>query len=300
MRNFIFIIFIFLFLIDRSSADIRCEKQTPNTLIVINEKISKSDIAPLRECFDLTREEPLKKVSLFSHGGDVYAAMAMGRIIRKNQAHTSVHRKCLSSCVLVLAAGVQRTSFGRIGIHRLFSSRTGHINYKDAQLKFNQIQVDVEQYLSDMNLPTDLFHAMNQVPSEDMRYLSKKEAKSFGLLGNDPVFAEIEDSKEAWIRGISRLEYLARKAESKDFCNFGGAKYDETIEEASARIKKQSDCELAITWGLPVSGYELRHIDAYINCLQKNNSKGPFNDLKSDDRVRVNECITEFMRTGSL
>lgn len=53
-------------------------------------------------------------------GGDVVAAMTIGRLLRKERAYVQIDPDavCLSACVLVLAGAVEREVQGKIGIHR--------------------------------------------------------------------------------------------------------------------------------------------------------------------------------------
>lgn len=61
-------------------------------------------------------------VLLDSPGGNVSAALEMGRLLRRISAHTVVDggASCSSSCIFLLAGGVERNVFlnGRIGLHR--------------------------------------------------------------------------------------------------------------------------------------------------------------------------------------
>ena len=59
-------------------------------------------------------------VRLDSVGGDVFAAMHIGRLIRKHDGVTiiSVPSKCYSGCALLFIAGVMRHNLGELGLHR--------------------------------------------------------------------------------------------------------------------------------------------------------------------------------------
>ena len=59
-------------------------------------------------------------VELDSPGGDVEAAMEIGRIFRKERVWVLLPTSavCFSACVLVLAGSVNRLIFGKVGIHR--------------------------------------------------------------------------------------------------------------------------------------------------------------------------------------
>ena len=59
-------------------------------------------------------------VILDSEGGDVVSALTIGRLIRARNFETDVTNNalCASACIFILAAGVDRSAYGRIGIHR--------------------------------------------------------------------------------------------------------------------------------------------------------------------------------------
>ncbi len=64
-------------------------------------------------------------IALDSPGGDIYAAMEIGKTIRETSNHAVYIREngvCYSSCVLIFAGGAQRFVYhGSLGIHRPYS-----------------------------------------------------------------------------------------------------------------------------------------------------------------------------------
>jgi hypothetical protein len=130
-------------------------------------------------------------VYLDSLGGDVAAAIEIGRLIRdqKMPAVIDSSAKCVSACVLVLAGATQRKIRGAVGIHRPYFAKIGNANSPD---------VVVQSY----------------------RELLKQAREAFGL-GEGPPEDDIEtvaSLKEAAIikiaaaYGLSRLEYDRRSA----------------------------------------------------------------------------------------
>jgi hypothetical protein len=69
-----------------------------------------------------------------------------------------------------------------------------------------------------MNLPSELFDAMMRVPPEKIRILTHAELNYFGLDANDPVFDEMTDSYNARQFGLTKQEYLKRKAQVDATC----------------------------------------------------------------------------------
>jgi hypothetical protein len=138
-------------------------------------------------------------VYLDSLGGDVAAAIEIGRLIRdqKMPAVIDSSAKCVSACVLVLAGATQRKIRGAVGIHRPYFAKIGNANSPD---------VVVQSY----------------------RELLKQAREAFGL-GEGPPEDDIEtvaSLKEAAIikiaaaYGLSRLEYNRRSALIDRTCKF--------------------------------------------------------------------------------
>lgn len=69
-----------------------------------------------------------KTIELNSMGGDVFAARRIARIIRRHKIDTAVHKNafCYSMCVLIFAAGHNRTAHetAMFGLHRIYDRRT--------------------------------------------------------------------------------------------------------------------------------------------------------------------------------
>lgn len=153
-------------------------------------------------------------LALDSEGGDMYAAMAIGRMFRAARVSSSVppNAKCLSACVLLLAGSVDRFVQGNVGIHRPYSSSTDAISYDELQRRTTKLGDDVAAYLKEMNISSGLYDAMKAIPSEKIRVLSYEELKGFGLSDKDPVFEELIDNQTAEMAGLNKSEYLARKA----------------------------------------------------------------------------------------
>lgn len=154
-------------------------------------------------------------VSLDSKGGDVAAAMEIGRMFRKARVDTiiGVNGKCLSACVFLLAGSVKRTYLGGpVGIHRPYSADTEAITFEAMQERTTRSGNLASSYLKEMNIPNTLYDAMTQVPPEQIKILNKAELNRYGLDANDPVFAELERNAEARAAGVSKSDYLARKA----------------------------------------------------------------------------------------
>ena len=233
-----------------SQAKVNCLPDDLFFTLEIYEEITASDVQAVDRCIEELKDQGGHISSVInSPGGDVYSALAIGRLLRKNRLRLSVKApdQCLSSCVLVLAGAVDRSPYGSIGIHRPYSLMTGIIKFEAAQKRYQATRSDVENYLREMNIPTSLFVAMERIPPENMKYLSKEELNEFGLNKRDPVEQEVRDAYEADLRGISKSEFLGRVAEAEQFCNYGPDNVSfEELKKDAARVDA---CQAAVSWG---------------------------------------------------
>lgn len=94
--------------------------------IAISGEITMSGIEDVNFLIDWMRSlEPAHHtvpVFLDSPGGDLIAAMEIGKTLRRSHAWTIVsnYKECSSACVFILASGVQRNAFegAKLGLHR--------------------------------------------------------------------------------------------------------------------------------------------------------------------------------------
>jgi hypothetical protein len=136
-----------------------------------------------------------------SPGGSLDAAMEIGRIIRKNQYYTEVAKsssvsgmqhtaKCASACVFAFAGGGLRWAFdNQLGIHRPYFDTVKPINVKKAIENLENVSRD---YFKEMGISQRLVDDMMVVPSNEMTWLTNKEAKRYGLVGEDLINEEEE------------------------------------------------------------------------------------------------------------
>jgi ATP-dependent protease ClpP protease subunit len=198
-------------------------------------EISDEDLVELKLLVDRTqREAEVKKweldppfVYLDTQGGSVLAAMAIGRLLRKEQAFVQVEPRavCYSACVLVLVGAVSRDMQGKIGIHRpYYEVPKGDISPEKLRGQFQKMLEDLRAYFREMNVNEQLADTMLRIGPEHMRVLNYAELNRYGLTNEDPVAREIKELKTAQKYGLSRQEYMRRKA-------IGGSRcaHDKTI-----------------------------------------------------------------------
>lgn len=194
----------------------------------ITDEITSRDVTQVREIVQNMPKGTHLYFKLDSPGGNINAAMEIGRLLRKARATCMVLRgsKCYSSCVLVLAGAVDRKIEigGEVGIHRPYSTYVGARDYQTTEKEYRKTEAAVRSYLKEMNLPERLFEAMVRVPSEKIRVLTRSEAEDLGFTGTDPVEQEVQDATDAAKYGISRREYTRRKGQLDNACPWQGSK----------------------------------------------------------------------------
>lgn len=193
--------------------------------VELNGEIQPSDFETLKRLIEprLSTSNSFRWVFLNSPGGDVATAMKIGRYIRWLEFDTTVkaNSRCLSSCVFILAAGLNKNVVGTniVGIHRPFGTSVGSVSREDATRRYREMSAQIYTYFNEMNIPQSLPEEMLRIPPEEMKMLTFDQTVRLGLNGKDPVAQEIDDSAGAKKYGISRQEYLARRNRALNACN---------------------------------------------------------------------------------
>jgi hypothetical protein len=134
---------------------------------------------------------------LNSPGGDIAAAMAIGRMVRRSQVVTAVHEGsvCASACVVILAGGVWRYAREntRLGLHRPYFADpqvATSKGYESFQLAYDSVLEAHRAYFTEMRIGKGLLERMLQIPSNQVQWISVREASNLNLLGEDATYAE--------------------------------------------------------------------------------------------------------------
>lgn len=192
-----------------------------------------------------TSREVHRSVYIDSLGGDVRAAMEIGRIVRRREMGVNVipETSCASACVLVFAAGVDRDIYespgkavtfamlypaktrpslpsGAIGIHRVYIGETPQqpVTLAEVKQRTDQTVAALRSYLQEMNVSVRVADDMMAVPPQNIRWLTASEQEDYGLIAIDPVWQETQDLNEARKLGISPVEYMKRKENASRIC----------------------------------------------------------------------------------
>src|SRR4029077_11612052 len=150
-------------------------------------------------------------VGCASDGGDIDAAMDVGRLLRRLGVFAVIDKKdqCMSACVFAFTGGERRSVARRLGIHRPFFPHTQAL--PDRQVRFRHMQKILKDYVEEMDFPSSLYEAVMLVPPESVRILAAAELKNLFLDGISPSSEDLADAATARHLNLSMAEYLKRK-----------------------------------------------------------------------------------------
>jgi len=198
-------------------------------LIKIAGEITAADLDEVKQIIDQTHRRAESKnwkiypphINIDSLGGSVPAAMAIGRLLRKENASARIDPDavCLSACVLVLAGAVGREMEGKIGIHRPYLEvPKDAVSSDQVRTLLQQTLQDIRAYFREMNVSEQLADAMLRINPENMLVLSPAALNNYGLTSEDPIARETNELKIAQQHGLDRQEYMRRKILSESRC----------------------------------------------------------------------------------
>lgn len=137
-------------------------------------------------------------VNLDSAGGQLVAAVAIGRLLRqmKGVARLAAGSSCLSACVYVLAGAPYRLvqPGATVAVHRPYDPDDARLPLEQRQEKQARLDAFVRAYLKEVNVPPALYDAMLQAPAG--RTLQSSQLGWYGLDAHDRNF-------EGAVRGTS-------------------------------------------------------------------------------------------------
>ena len=171
--------------------------------------------------------------------------MKIGRVIWKYDAQTWVrsNKNCYSSCALIYIAGVSRINGGKLGLHRPYLASAPQ-DRASIEQHIPKMLADVKSYVSEMGITDSFYQQMvNTEPSRVITYDISNVKKLVPV--KDPVWEEIEISKDARQYGVTTDQMRYRENEAKKKCD-------------SRPLDERVECEPAIKWGLSEQVYRER------------------------------------------
>lgn len=168
--------------------------------------ITAEDYWALRDRVGQAGQARVRQMQLNSTGGDLEAALAIGRLMREMSFDSLVLPRgaCHSACVFVLAAGVDKVVKGEVGIHRPYFPQIAAAEVAPA---LRAVKAEAEAYLDEMNIPTRLVEDMFSVDPAAMRILTEAELGAYRLNSQDYVVREQETQSLAAQNGMTREAY---------------------------------------------------------------------------------------------
>jgi hypothetical protein len=230
---------------------------------------------------------------LESVGGEVHAAMRIGRSMRRMNAWLLARSRCLSSCVLILAGGVRRDiGAARIGIHRPFFE-SYQLNTRDKMSsRVRNLNNELSVYFEEMGQPASLLDAMRAVPPDQIQTLTSSELERFMLSGIDPVFDEREVAREAWRYGSNPVEIRRRRTLSSTMCNAFLGTQSRPIE--SRALDQYKECHEGIMYATTTETLRSRTERARTLCTVVTASQqGP--SFSPQEATRLQQCRRDVM-----
>jgi hypothetical protein len=100
-------------------------------------------------------------------------------------------------------------------------------------------------YLQEMNIPIRLYEDSLFISPDRIKILTAEELQGYGLNENDPYADEASAVNQAKKLGISRKEYAAREARSRNECGLGLVSNETPADEVISRM----NCRTAILEG---------------------------------------------------
>jgi ATP-dependent protease ClpP protease subunit len=198
-------------------------------------EIDNSTVEKIKQLFDESHQRAVRErkaassvyevVNLNSPGGSVTAALAIGRMLRKERlaASVGVGGVCYSSCVMIYAGAVSRVpiwvSSGKIGIHRpYFEVPRQDVSPENVKELYQRMLQDLRAYFREMNVSEQLADAMLRIEPQNIRLLDDAALNSYGLTETDPIEEETHDLEMAQMYGLDRSEYMKRKSFAERIC----------------------------------------------------------------------------------
>ena len=259
-----------------AKAEIRIDRSygTNAIRIIISRDIAEPDA---KEIQDISNELEYKGlyVLLESTGGDVSAAMKIGRLVRKYDGQTLILREFYSSCALIFIAGVKRINYGKLGLHRPFfvdAPQSRETLERQAPLMLTM----VKSYITEMGITDNFYQQM--VNTEPSKMLIYEEGDYTSIVpATDPTYDEIQVALAARKYGISTLEMRRRELKV------------ESCGNPYADLTRYDNCSEAIKWGLSEQIYLDRKAKVEAHCR-----------LSAEEQKTVNEARRSLLAQSPL
>lgn len=168
-----------------SSAELKYDYQeAPNgdTRLVISGMMSVYDDLAVLE--DILRRNVISYVTFDSTGGDLRAAIDIGRILRRYGMPTRQTNefRCLSSCTYAFLGGVERRAVPQsLGVHQIYFSERAKLSRDKEAWLFQFLFGQLLMYFEEMELNIAVLQIALTIDPNDMFFFNAKELRSFDI-----------------------------------------------------------------------------------------------------------------------
>jgi hypothetical protein len=136
------------------------------------------------------------RVDVDSQGGEIFATLEIGRIMRAEGALITVGKEasCISACVFLLMGAIERhiSNDARVGIHRpsLRAPQAGGPRPGSEDTIVAALAEQLVLYAQQMNVPRQIIDALMVIPPDRVEFLSVSELATYGITRVDAVALE--------------------------------------------------------------------------------------------------------------
>jgi len=233
-----------------SRADVRIERQSPYLNIFISGTIAQADADVVQ---GLSSDPKLSSfywdVELDSLGGNAFAAMKIGRTLRKNEASIRVSGKCNSVCPLIYIAGVHRTNLGQIGLHRPYFG-SAPLEKAEIEKQYPLILSKLKTYILEMGITDDFYQLMVNTEPASVKIFDGSAVEAI-IPVEDPTYNEVSTAYLARKFGITTADVRNRQMDAKKCSVF--------LSRDAFDLEAFRRCDQAIMWGLSEQTYDQRY-----------------------------------------
>lgn len=246
------------------------ENTCPRIIVKITGEIATGDTKKFTDALEraqatwsehCNRAINFKGVMLGSDGGDIEEALKLGRLLRRLEFNTAVDfgGNCHSACVVVFAAGIERTAFPeQLGVHRPYFQRL------DATLSAGSIKMmrekniaSLRRYFDEMDIDSSLVDLMLSIPPESMHILTQTESDRYRLIGEDANYEERRIAFMAKVLKITSTEYRKRVELSNTQCSY-------LLSEK--KLLEWTECKGGVIFQISAAEYRRRTQEAESLC----------------------------------
>lgn len=235
-----------------AKADVRVSDETEHSMTIeIKDEITEKDALTFAGMSERLARKTFT-VHLDSKGGDVFAAMKIGRTIRQYDGWTWNDSICYSSCALIFIAGVIRTNdYAEIGLHRPYLASSPQ-SRETIEKKLPIMLATIKGYVDEMGAPNIFYEQMIRTEPSTMA-VYRDDAIYKIIPEHDPIFDEVVIATMARKYGITTSEMRRRDKDAKK-C-------------------PDNRCREAIYWGLREQAYATRYAESKMRCWFNENER---------------------------